>query len=264
MTLLSLLLAVVCGVFNPRKIHGPDRLLPNESRLLLLQPIGYAFLAWGVAQWVLISFFLPAAQGPQHELHLSDMQSVVFNGVVDLAVFVAMVVAVSATRARGLRRLGLNLSKIPSGFFIGIVGILIALPIVFWIDLGTEWLWERLHLEHPKAHEMLLILDRRPAPWLVAAMLLVAGVIVPLAEETFFRGHIQTVLRYATNRPWAAVLLSSMLFALVHPWWSIPQILCLGICLGYAYERTGNLWTSVTIHALFNLTSIAAYYNVHP
>lgn len=54
---------------------------------------------------------------------------------------------------------------------------------------------------------------------------------------------------------WLAVVLTSLLFSLVHPAWSIPPIFLLAVCLGYAYERTGNLWTTITMHAMFNTTS---------
>jgi membrane protease YdiL (CAAX protease family) len=54
---------------------------------------------------------------------------------------------------------------------------------------------------------------------------------------------------------WLAVLITSMIFASVHPLWMAPLIFILSLCLGYAYERTGNLWVSITIHALFNTSS---------
>jgi len=38
-----------------------------------------------------------------------------------------------------------------------------------------------------------------------------------------------------------------------------PAIFCLAIGLGYAYERTGNLWTCITIHCLFNSVSTFIY-----
>jgi membrane protease YdiL (CAAX protease family) len=72
----------------------------------------------------------------------------------------------------------------------------------------------------------------------------------------FFRGLVQTFLRYLLYRPWLAVFLTAALFAMVHPWWTWPEIFFLGISLGYVYERTGNLWMSITMHSLFNLTSI--------
>jgi membrane protease YdiL (CAAX protease family) len=54
---------------------------------------------------------------------------------------------------------------------------------------------------------------------------------------------------------WVAVVVTSLLFSLVHPVWSMPPIFLLAVCLGYAYERTGNLWTTITMHAMFNTTS---------
>jgi membrane protease YdiL (CAAX protease family) len=51
---------------------------------------------------------------------------------------------------------------------------------------------------------------------------------------------------------WAAVVAASVVFALVHPLWSSPLIFILALGLGYAYERTGNLWVPITMHLLFN------------
>jgi membrane protease YdiL (CAAX protease family) len=53
-------------------------------------------------------------------------------------------------------------------------------------------------------------------------------------------------------RIWLAVVVTSILFALIHPLWMAPLIFVLSLGLGYAYERTGNLWTNIFIHALFN------------
>jgi membrane protease YdiL (CAAX protease family) len=75
----------------------------------------------------------------------------------------------------------------------------------------------------------------------------------------FFRGQIQTFFRYAFRSPWLAVLLTSVAFAYVHEWWTRPSIFFLGFCLGYLYERTGNLWACVVLHAMFNLASIMIY-----
>ncbi|HEY2589855.1 MAG TPA: CPBP family intramembrane glutamic endopeptidase [Tepidisphaeraceae bacterium] len=58
---------------------------------------------------------------------------------------------------------------------------------------------------------------------------------------------------------WAAIILTSLVFALVHPAWSMPVIFVLALCLGYAYERTGNLWVSITIHAGFNTISTVIF-----
>lgn len=58
---------------------------------------------------------------------------------------------------------------------------------------------------------------------------------------------------------WLAVLITSLLFAGIHPLWSVPGIFILSLGLGYVYERTGNLWACITIHLLFNSISTAYY-----
>jgi membrane protease YdiL (CAAX protease family) len=62
-------------------------------------------------------------------------------------------------------------------------------------------------------------------------------------------------------RRWLAVLITSLLFAIVHPIWMAPAIFVLAICLGYAYERTGNLWVPILIHAAFNTSSTLVFLN---
>jgi membrane protease YdiL (CAAX protease family) len=58
---------------------------------------------------------------------------------------------------------------------------------------------------------------------------------------------------------WTAILITSALFAVVHPAWTWPPIFVLSLLLGYAYERTNNLWVPVVIHAAFNSTSTLIY-----
>jgi membrane protease YdiL (CAAX protease family) len=50
-------------------------------------------------------------------------------------------------------------------------------------------------------------------------------------------------------------VLTSALFAGVHAPWTWPPIFLLSLCLGWAYEQSGNLWASVAVHAAFNTIS---------
>jgi len=66
-------------------------------------------------------------------------------------------------------------------------------------------------------------------------------------------------------RHYLAILLTAALFAIVHQPWTIqPSIFVLALGLGLAYERTGNLWTSITIHALFNTFNIFLFLQSTP
>ena len=83
-------------------------------------------------------------------------------------------------------------------------------------------------------------------------------IVAPLTEELLFRGII---LRGLLNwhRPTAAVVLSALLFALMHcnPWQFFSP-LCLGLLLGWIYVRSGSLLLCVCGHALSNGFSILA------
>jgi membrane protease YdiL (CAAX protease family) len=54
---------------------------------------------------------------------------------------------------------------------------------------------------------------------------------------------------------WIGVVVASLLFAAMHAPWTMPPIFVLSLCVGYAYERTGNLWVPMVMHAGFNVTS---------
>ncbi len=253
---MALAAAIVIGVFKPRTILGPDRLSPGETPGDLAITLGFALGAWalclifvGASHQRLLQKYHEPPDSP-----LSGPETVIAGIAMDAAVLAA---ALAATRIRpsGFRRLGINLGRFPLGFLGGIFAIAIVLPLIDCVGGLTELVLKWLH-QSPPPHDLLQILNSHPAPWLRAADIIAACVLAPLAEELFFRGLLQTLLRYLLNRPWAAVLLTAGAFALVHKWWTWPEIFFLGVGLGYVYERTGNLWMTVTMHALFNLTSI--------
>jgi membrane protease YdiL (CAAX protease family) len=70
--------------------------------------------------------------------------------------------------------------------------------------------------------------------------------------------------RISPQRRWLVVTIASVLFAAIHFDPStvnlevLPPLLLLAFALGYLYERTGNLWASITLHAVFNTVSITA------
>jgi membrane protease YdiL (CAAX protease family) len=61
---------------------------------------------------------------------------------------------------------------------------------------------------------------------------------------------------------WAAVLITSIIFAAIHPAWMRPVIFVLSVGIGYAYERTGNLWVAIAVHATFNTVSTIVFLNI--
>jgi hypothetical protein len=95
-------------------------------------------------------------------------------------------------------------------------------------------------------------------------LLLGTVVLTPLLEELVFRGLLQTTINEMTGwkRRWSAILITAGLFGFIHiniasPH-ALPALIGLGIVLGWCYERTGNLWVNIAIHAGFNAANIAA------
>ena len=85
-------------------------------------------------------------------------------------------------------------------------------------------------------------------------LILIGGILAPIAEEIFFRGVL-----YGFFRRWGlilAIIVSTILFVLVHPTGQgIPVIQIVGgILFAVAYEVEGSLMAPITIHALGNCT----------
>lgn len=89
-------------------------------------------------------------------------------------------------------------------------------------------------------------------------IIVLAITIAPLAEEFIFRFFLYGVLkRYLGRGP--GLILNAFLFAAVHvhlP--SFGPLLVLGGCLTLAYEWSGSILVSMTMHALFNFLSLSA------
>ena len=77
--------------------------------------------------------------------------------------------------------------------------------------------------------------------------------LAPLVEELVFRGAILRALLQGMNSHWVAIVVSALLFALVHmnPA-QMPAAFILGIVLGFAYWWTDSLIAPVCIHVFNN------------
>lgn len=98
--------------------------------------------------------------------------------------------------------------------------------------------------------KMLAAIPRTPLN-IIAGFTAIA-IAAPLIEELLFRGFLQNAIaKYVPI--WAAILLSSLLFASVHlqPY-AIPGLMSLSIAFGYLYHRTGSLRMNILLHMANN------------
>lgn len=81
-------------------------------------------------------------------------------------------------------------------------------------------------------------------------------ILAPLGEEAVFRGAIERHFLEKNWKPWLAILVSAIFFAVAH--FNFTQgltAIIIGILLGWVYYRTRNLWPCIFIHAVNNTTA---------
>jgi membrane protease YdiL (CAAX protease family) len=245
-------------------------------------------LAWGLFVWIMVPAAYIAQRGyTPGKLDLATMppRDVAFLAAVPHLAALVAVVTVDLLFYRGdLTGLGFSARQARQGVWTGLLLGCVFVPLVFGVAVLIEWLYRAAGYQHPPEHDILHVLGGAAEPWVRLALVGGAIVVAPLSEELLFRGHAQTVFRRALARlagpqppprafplaneadvvtpseqdipptwaTWGAILLASALFASVHAMWTWPTIFVLSVCLGWVYERTGNLWASVAVHAAFN------------
>lgn len=217
---------------------------------LLLQPVAYQA----------VNRFI----GTMKDWQTLFLDNLVFSGVAMVTVILILAI-VRFTFARGLRGFGLRLRTIPRDFALAFANLLAVWPLVIGATTLTIALAQALSrafwdksFEMPR-HEGLKIISEYPEVPLQVLIIILAVVVAPLVEEMLFRGLFQTMFRSYLRRPWAAIAITSVLFAITHAnpeHWLTLFVLAMG--LGYAYEKSGSLLRPIFMHAMFNGFTIAA------
>lgn len=151
------------------------------------------------------------------------------------------------------------------GVVVGLVGI------ALWIGLASlhieeqlaQWLPTWLRPEARVAYNPLEQLSGVQAWAFIAVRLLGIAVVVPIAEELFWRGFL---LRWLIDPEWERVPLGeftlascatvTLMFTLAHPEWLAAAVYCL-LINGLLYWKK-DLWLCVVAHAVSNL-ALAVY-----
>lgn len=85
---------------------------------------------------------------------------------------------------------------------------------------------------------------------------LALAVIAPVTEEVVFRGAILRELLKRFSKPWVAIAISALLFALIHinPA-QMPYAFVAGLLMGWMYWKTGSILPGIVFHVVTNTTS---------
>jgi membrane protease YdiL (CAAX protease family) len=216
-----------------------------------------ALLCWlaGYLGAVLASFPIYARQG------VGDLDTRLVFGVILPAQQLAIVLAVLfVSRQKGQRSLGGDFGFRIRGRDAPVLVIGAALEVVLTLALVPI-----LRLDPGVKNQALLRdLDKHRDAGTVVLFFVGAVIFAPVVEELLFRGVLLRGLLRKVE-PATAVLVSAVIFALVHyigdpntlPF--LPALAGLGAVLAFVALRTGDLSTSIFIHAGFNLTTTVLF-----
>lgn len=128
--------------------------------------------------------------------------------------------------------------------------ILLSLPFIiaamFTFNIASEF------IELPNMMEDTFMGMSRNAFGIIAI-----AIMAPLVEELLFRGAIEGHLLQMKKSPKAAILLSALIFGLIHinPA-QVPFAFCIGVVFGWLYYRTGSVIPGMVGHFLNNSIAV--------
>jgi membrane protease YdiL (CAAX protease family) len=138
-------------------------------------------------------------------------------------------------------------------------------PLVMGTAKAWEWLlnWAGVPAER---QDLIRMFIEAKSPARIIPLVLVATIIAPMSEELVFRAGVFRFFRTRIPRV-LAYLLPALLFAGLHVNWtsleglaSFAPLFVLALVFSFAYERTGNIATTIIAHGLFNLNTIVLIY----
>jgi membrane protease YdiL (CAAX protease family) len=215
---------------------------------------GFSWPEATLAAFLVTVFLYGIAASGTHDVSAIQTRDLVANALLSIGLLL-FIAAFLRLRRFDLNSLG-GFSKIGFGRAVTTGGILLlaAYPLVLLAEVVTQKL-SRGPLEKQGIVELFnssSTLEQR------ILIILLAVTVAPLAEEFFFRFFLYGVVKRYFGRA-VGVVTSALLFAAVHAHLpSFAPLFVLGICFTIAYEWSGSLLVSMTMHALFNALALTA------
>lgn len=218
------------------------------------------------------------------------------SSIANALLLITLPLLLRATSRAGLGDLGLTTVEFSSHVRFGVMAFLLFSPVVYAIN-GLMVLASRAAGVEPLKHPLEQMVRGEFSLKTAFLAMISAVVLAPLVEELFFRGVFQGWLSKRFGRrvrgeaeglpdgsesptSWPSleieedgvgsrprtlwpILLTSAFFALVHAeQWPAPvAIFVLSLGLGFVYQASGSLVSSIVMHALFNLLGTLILFN---
>ena len=150
----------------------------------------------------------------------------------------------------------------------GIGGLILFYPMVLLVStvVGLVVMWVIGRSLPEMGHATLVQLQAAAETadiWFVILLIMIA-VATPVIEEIMYRGLLQEGIRRslltAGESPWMAIVITSILFAIMHgavvDVRGLFALFVLSLGFGWVYLKTGRLLASIVMHAGFNVINL--------
>lgn len=228
---------------NALNIGALDSLFVGCSISLLI-----VLLVYGVYRPVIVLFIYLSVQilcsiplSIVYKLAGEDMGSASLSSMLLVSSVITVVVLYFAHYARIEKH---EISAVKDGYvWLSVLALIFGM---FASDLITEC----LHLENNLQQEFIDMSN-------TAMGALTIGVVGPIAEEIIFRSAILGGMLRRGITPWIAIVVSAMIFGLVHgnPQ-QIPFAFLVGMLFAFVYYRTGSVIPCMICHIVNNSTAV--------
>jgi membrane protease YdiL (CAAX protease family) len=183
--------------------------------------------------------------------------------LVNIGVFIGTVYLVGVRRGRlSWQELGFLPPRLPGNWIRIAVLVAIALiPIRVLLALVTQLLVGGTLENLAEAPRMELLNPGGSLLLNFVISFVLGGILVPVAEELYFRGAIFTWFRRRYSL-WVAVIGSTLLFALGHAD-LLPVVVTsavIGVVNALLFERSRSIWAPITVHVVNNSLAFLSLY----
>jgi membrane protease YdiL (CAAX protease family) len=249
---------------------------PGRPNTLCMPHVALVFLIWigiqAVSNYLLCLYFGLPWPIKEEALSLAERTSLMkMNVLIGLISALALMILslVVARRAFSLglgRGMGLSCRHWMYDSLRAVIACLMVFPLCLGLMSLTSMIFVAMgHEGWTRPHALLIAIHDLGINWKILTFV-TAGLLAPIAEELFFRGLVQSLLRRyfgdaagpGSGRPWLAIVVTSVFFTMMHAGApnTLPAIFFLSLALGYIYERSGRLTGPILLHIMFNIPNL--------
>ena len=128
----------------------------------------------------------------------------------------------------------------------------IVLAVLIFVGDTLSWLAGRHIVDRFQAD----IYQTAKSANLLPLLLIAITVLIPIGEETLFRGFLFSGWLRSARDAWPVILITAGIFAIIHvqyDWFLIAQVFIFGIFFGWVRWATGSTVLTMLLHGLVNL-----------